>query len=224
MLLNPPHIVFVDDLEFTLGTLKKNIIHYDFNKIIKFLHAKGKSDFGQHFKIYKQDLDILFKLCSYMVADDNTCSKLGLNTKKGLLLSGPVGCGKTSLMRLLRYLTPHKRIYKIIPCRNTVFSFNHLGYKTIEDYGNEGFFCFDDLGVEPTGRHYGKDCNVMGEILLSRYDRLCHPERSRRVLTHCTTNLNAQEIEQRYGNRVRSRMRQMFNLVSFHESSRDKRN
>ena len=38
-----------------------------------------------------------------------------------------------------------------------------------------------------------------------------------------TTNLNAQELEERYGNRVRSRMRQMFNLISFDSGSKDKR-
>ena len=86
--------------------------------------------------------------------------------------------------------------------------------------------CFDDLGVETTGRHFGKDCNGMGEILLSRCDlfvRTCNPERSRGVKTHATTNLNAQELEERYGNRVRSRMRQMFNLISFDAKSVDKR-
>lgn len=123
-------------------------------------------------------------------------------------------------MKLLRHIVPHQKSYKIIPCRNAVFSFNHIGYKTIEDYGNEKFFCFDDLGVEPSGRHYGKDCNVMGEILLSRYDLFL----KNKIKTHCTTNLNAQELESRYGNRVRSRMRQLFNLVAFDKESKDKRN
>lgn len=214
-----PHIVLVDGYEFELGTLTGNAIRYDFDKIIKFLDAKGKSEFGSHFKIYEDDLPILHKLSCYIIEDEKSCTKMGIDIKKGLLLSGPVGCGKTSLMKLLRHITPHKRAYEIIPCRNTVFSFNHLGYKTIEDYGNERFYCFDDLGVEPTGRHYGQNCNVMGEILLSRYDLFIKSK----LKTHCTTNLNAQELEDRYGNRVRSRMRQLFNLVGFEESSVDKR-
>jgi len=77
--------------------------------------------------------------------------------------------------------------------------------------------------VEPTGRHFGQDCNVMGEILLSRYQDNGHTERKRRILTHATTNLNAQELEERYGNRVRSRMRAMFNLLAFDQSAKDKR-
>ncbi|WP_317047333.1 P-loop NTPase family protein [Lutibacter citreus] len=148
---------------------------------------------------------------------------MGIDTNKGLLLSGPVGRGKTSLMKLLMHLAPHKTNYEIIPTRNIVFNFNASGFDVIENYNQNINYCFDDLGVEPTGSHYAKECNVMGEILLSRYDLFCHPEQQRRICTHITTNLNAQEIEKRYGNRVRSRMRAMFNLISFDENSRDKR-
>lgn len=49
------------------------------------------------------------------------------------------------------------------------------------------FFCPDDLGVEPTGRYFGKDCNVIEEVLLSRYDLFL----TRQIRTHATTNLNA---------------------------------
>ena len=47
--------------------------------------------------------------------------------------------------------------------------------------------------------------------------RAGHLERSReaRNLIHVTTNLNAHEFEDRYSNRVRSRMRELFNLIAF---------
>jgi hypothetical protein len=122
-------------------------------------------------------------------------------------------------MKLLRHIVPHQKSYELIPARNITFAFNNIGYKTIQEYGNSNFYCFDDLGVETTGRHFGKDCNVMGEILLSRYDLFLQ----RKIRTHATTNLNAQELEERYGNRVRSRMRQLFNLIAFDRESKDKR-
>lgn len=214
-----PHIIYERGIVFELGKLKGNQILYEFDKILEYLNNKGKHLFGKNFKIHDEDLDIIYKLCLYFIQDKENCKKLDIDIDKGILLTGPVGCGKTSLMKLLRHIVPHQKSYKIIPCRNTVFSFNHIGYKTIEDYGNEKFFCFDDLGVEPSGKHYGKDCNVMGEILLSRYDLFL----KNKIKTHCTTNLNAQELESRYGNRVRSRMRQLFNLVAFPKESVDKR-
>ena len=59
----------------------------------------------------------------------------------------------------------------------------------------------------------------MGEILLSRYELFL----KRKIRTHTTTNLNAQELESRYGIRVRSRMRELFNLIAFDKESLDKR-
>ena len=59
----------------------------------------------------------------------------------------------------------------------------------------------------------------MGEILLSRHDLFI----KHKIKTFITTNLNAQELEERYGNRVRSRMRQLFNLIAFEKDVSDKR-
>tara|TARA_R110002049_G_scaffold133066_1_gene292470 strand:+ start:414 stop:1076 length:663 start_codon:yes stop_codon:yes gene_type:complete len=214
-----PHIIIEGSVQYTLGELKNNHILYDFDKMLIYLNAKGKLLFGKKFKIFEEDREILFKLCNYYIKDEINCKKLGIDIYKGILLSGPVGCGKTSLMKLLRHIVPHQKPYEVIPTRNITFAFNNLGYKTIEDYGDKRFYCFDDLGVEPTGRHFGKDCNVLGEILLSRYDLFLN----HKILTHATTNLNAQELEERYGNRVRSRMRQLFNLVAFDKGAGDKR-
>lgn len=214
-----PHIIYEANSHYELGKLKGNQILYDFDKILVYLDAKGKLLFGDKFKIYKEDRNILYKLCNYQIRDYHTCKKLDIDLKKGILLSGPVGCGKTSLMKLIRYITPHYQAYEMIPTRNVTFAFNHIGYATIEQYGDSRFYCFDDLGVEPTGRFFGKDCNVMGEVLLSRYELFIN----HRIKTHGTTNLNAQELEERYGNRVRSRMREMFNLIGFDKNSKDKR-
>lgn len=206
-------------VEYTLGTFDGKSVVYNFPKILIYLNAKGKLLFGKDFKIYDDDHKIILKLCNYFVKDIEKCAKEGIDPDKGILLTGPVGCGKTSLMRLLRHIVPLQRPYQVIPSRNIVFSFNHIGYKTIEDFGDRQFFCFDDLGVEPIGRYFGKDCNVMGEILLSRYELFLETK----IKTHATTNLSAIELEDMYGNRVRSRMRKLFNLVAFDKNSHDKR-
>jgi len=219
MIIQKPHIITEGSMQYVLGTLVGTQISYDFGKILIYLNAKGKLLFGKKFQIYDEDKEVLYKICNYYIKDKANCKKFNIDINKGILLSGPVGCGKTSLMKLIRHMVPHQKSYDVIPCRNIAFAFNNIGYKIIEDYGDQRFYCFDDLGVEPTGRHFGKDCNVLGEILLSRYDLFLN----HKILTHATTNLNAEELEDRYGNRVRSRMRQLFNLIAFDSKTRDKR-
>ncbi|MBA6153086.1 P-loop NTPase family protein [Gelidibacter maritimus] len=217
---NPSKII-ENDVEYSLGTFDGKTVIYDFDLILTYLSVKGKLLFGDHFKIYEEDLEIISKLCHYFIKDRTYCKKMDIDPTKGILLSGPVGCGKTTLMRLLRHIVPLQRPYEVIPCRNIVFSFNHLGFKTIEDYGNSKSFCFDDLGIEPAGRFYGKDLNVMGEVLLSRYE--LYLDSNKRIKTYATTNLGADELEEHYGHRVRSRMRELFNLMAFDERAIDKR-
>ncbi|MEQ8419320.1 MAG: ATPase [Arenibacter algicola] len=214
-----PYVIHEGNKQYELGQFQGSQICYDFDKILVYLAAKGKLMFGKKFRIFEEDHEILYKLCNYFIKDELNCKKLGLDLGKGILLSGPVGCGKTCLMRLLRHLAPHERPYEVIPARNITFAFNNIGFKIVEDFGDSKFYCFDDLGVEPTGKFFGKDCNVMGEVLLSRFELLIKYN----IRTHATTNLNAQELEERYGSRVRSRMRQLFNLIAFKEDSLDKR-
>ena len=217
-MLNPCKLK-VGSQEFQVAELKNNQLIYEFPMILRFLEYQGKHLFGKKFKLYEDDYSLIYKLANYFIQDIKICETLELDLKKGILLSGPIGCGKTSLMKLMRYLVPHRPQYEIIPSRNVVFAFNHVGYKIIEDYGDKKSYCFDDLGVEPTGRHFAADCNVMGELLISRYELF----QKTGLITHLTTNLAATEIEKRYGDRVRSRMRELFNLVAFDKESIDKR-
>lgn len=124
----------------------------------------------------------------------------------------------------------HKTNCEIIPTRNIVFNFNASGFEVLEKYNQTRNYCFDDLELEPTGCHYTKECNVMGEILLSCYDLFAHINQSLSLSqghshskTDITTNLNAEEIDKQYGSRVRIRLRAMFNLISFNQNSKDKR-
>lgn len=202
----------------------------NYQKTTHWLESKGKQLFGNHFKIYEEDRTIIYKLIAYFTKDQKMANRGGVNLEKGILLSGPIGCGKTSLMYLFKYIAPEGNKYYVKSCREVSFEFIKEGYEVITRYSKPrlhqkraGTICFDDLGTESNLKYFGNECNVMGEILLSRYDSFCHLQQSRRVITHLTTNLSASEIEQLYGNRIRSRLRESFNLVAFSNNSRDKR-
>ena len=197
-----------------------------FKWCISFLEKRGKELYGDKFRISEDDHEIIFKLIVYFVGDILNSEKLGIELQKGILLTGPIGCGKTSLMNLMRFVPPPERNHIIKPCRDVSFEFIQEGYEVIWRYSRMSFnsshpkiYCFDDLGTEQSLKYFGNECNVMSEILLSRYDLFF----SQKMITHVTTNLSATEIEEYYGNRVRSRMREAFNLLPFSKNSQDKR-
>jgi energy-coupling factor transporter ATP-binding protein EcfA2 len=199
---------------------------YDFNNCLLFINHQGKIRYGQSFKICQEDIPIIYKLIIYMIKDQKIADKLQIKLDKGILLSGPIGCGKTSIMQLLKPFSNHYTDYKIKTCREISFEFAKHGYEALNPYTHKSNnqirlpgFCFDDLGAEQQIKHFGNDCNVMAEILITRYEHYIE----NKSITHITTNLSATEIEKLYGNRLRSRMRNMFNVISFESNSKDKR-
>jgi energy-coupling factor transporter ATP-binding protein EcfA2 len=200
--------------------------HYNYQEIILWLEKKGLELYGNHFKIQEIDYPIIFKLIAYFLKDEPTCFQYNIDLSKGILLSGPIGCGKTTLMNLMKYLTPNEHKFSVKPCRDISFEFIQDGYQIIHRYSTGKLYlseprtyCFDDLGTENNLKYFGNECNVMAEIVLSRYDLFI----SKKIITHITTNLSASEIETQYGNRVRSRLRAMLNLISYDKSTPDKR-
>ena len=194
------------------------------------MQKQGRIFFGDHFAVFSEDHELIFKLLVYAIGDTENTACHNLSLKKGILLTGPVGCGKTSLMSLIKGFFPKEKQYSLKSVREITFEFEREGFKVINRYSNLSFcnppfsqvnraFCFDDLGIEQPIKYFGNECNVMAEILLSRYDLFIQEG----VLTHITTNLSASELESMYGSRVRSRMREMFNLVAFEKSAKDKR-
>jgi DNA replication protein DnaC len=162
---------------------------------------------------------LLFEGCNHFL-------QFNIDLDKGILLTGPIGCGKTSLMHLMKYLTPTEYKFFVKSCRDVSFEFIQEGYPILHKYSTGKLYpsqskalCFDDLGTENNLKYFGNECNVMGEILLSRYDLFV----AKKIPTHLTTNLSASEIERIYGNRVRSRLREMVNLIAFDKGASDKR-
>jgi len=192
------------------------------------LEGKGKVYYGEDFYLRETDAEVWMKLICWTMKDEKVAAATGICLDKGILLSGPIGVGKTSMMHLVRQLAGPARNYRMKSCRDVSFEFSGLGVNVIYKYTREsyvsypdlpGTICFDDLGLEMEVKDYGVSWNLMAEILLSRYDHFIHHG----MLTHVTTNLNSKEIEARYGKRLRSRMRQMFNVVAFSQGTADKR-
>ncbi|MDG5801039.1 ATPase [Marinilabiliaceae bacterium ANBcel2] len=201
-----------------------------YQKALNYLNEKGKQNYGKRFEIAEEDIPIITRLIAWFLRDEATAKERCIDLDKGIMLTGPVGCGKTALMNMMRFYTGNNYPHVIKPCRDIAFEFQKTGFEVIRTYAAISYhsttavpviktFCFDDLGTEQSLKHFGQECNIMAEIILSRYDHYIR----QRMATHFTTNLSADEIEKIYGSRVRSRLREMCNLIAFPKDAPDKR-
>lgn len=201
---------------------------YDYRQIVPYLIKSGEKFLGKNFHIPENERGIIFGILAWFLEDELVAKEMKIDLNKGILLTGPIGCGKTTLFKLMQKFPSKRKSFGIISTRQIVSEFMQSGYEVLEKYSRGNLnheirtprtYCFDDLGTETTSKYFGNDCNVMAEILLTRYDLYIE----KGIITHLTTNLTAGEIESIYGNRLRSRMREMFNLFGYDESSQDKR-
>ena len=132
----------------------------NYENIIIWLEKKGIELYGKDFKIHQNDYPIIYKLIAYFLKDEPTCFQYNIDLNKGILLSGPVGSGKTSLMNLMKILAPAGYKFYLKPCRDISFEFIQDGYEIIQKYSAGKLYpdpktvCFDDLGTENNLKYF----------------------------------------------------------------------
>lgn len=182
--------------------------------------------FDKPFELDDYSIPVL-EQCIYYFTDDE---RFQGDLNKGLFITGNPGCGKTSLMKILARINT-KQPFALKSCKDISNGYSDNGFPALEKYKNflpiakaqnYGFefagWCFDDLGFEETGKHYGNTIEVMTDIMEAIYNR-----EMMIGSIHITSNISGDEIEERYGNRIRSRMRQMFNMIDYDPKSPDRR-
>src|SRR6478672_2282715 len=107
----------------TLQQVKTIPSHFNYEDVITWVENKGKELYGNHFRILESDYSIIYRLIAYFLKDEETAIRYNLNLKKGILLSGPVGCGKTSLINIMKYLTPVAHKFSVKSCRDISLEF-----------------------------------------------------------------------------------------------------
>lgn len=193
--------------------------------------AKGKAMITD-FELDEKN-KFIFTGLSFYFAGHPDCSKYGLSLEKGNIMVGPIGCGKTTIMRCFEQNPTNCFIEvsarkiameysdKEIGGQNTIdrYSFVHQAIDKSKFWGQDKIGLFiDDIGTETNKKYFGNEMNVIENIILNRYDQI-----SLKSKTHITTNLDANALEDMYGKRVRSRIRERFNWITFDPSSEDRR-
>lgn len=134
---------------------------------------------------------------------------------KGLLILGTCGFGKTATLKAFQQIfkgISYKRFPKgfmIESCNNMAVNYKISGAESYLNHLKHGNWLYDDLGTEQKGKHYGSEEEVIQTVLEERYNLFV----DKGNLTHATSNLTLQEINERYKFRIASRIPEMFNVI-----------
>ena len=77
---------------------------YNYTEVWQWLQQKGNEMHGPKFQLQQEDKHNIYLMLCWFLQDDVAAPNLALDLDKGILLSGPVGCGKTTLMSLMRFI------------------------------------------------------------------------------------------------------------------------
>lgn len=128
--------------------------------------------------------------------------------KRGIYLGGGCGNGKSTIMSAF-YKCCRESGRRILSTSASKMVAWHLSDHSVFDLPHqEPIICIDDLGTESAEvMVYGNKMSVMSDFFEEAYKTRC--------FLFVTSNLGADEIEQRYGARVRDRFREMFYSLKF---------
>jgi len=202
-----------------------------------------KIDLYQEARIFKSELD---RLCEpgFIIEPEkrdlinsifawvwkyDAWNKIGLDYNKGLFLYGPIGTGKSTVLRGLQcYMNSIKRRYYSKDYRIGFFwksaselanSYAGHGQEKLLQWCDECNLLIDELGREPLpAKHYGTELNVIQFLLQLRYDR------RKENITHITSNLMLSDITPMYGDYISDRFIEMFNIIEWSGKSKRQQN
>jgi len=146
-----------------------------------------------------------------------------LDLTKAIGLIGKTGTGKTMTMYVfndfilideIKYRKGDDLIhlrFKMVSAIVIAGDYSQYGYDSLFKYSNYANLCIDDLGAENTNKkHFGDAANVIQELIEIRH--------SNGLLTHFTSNLKPDRINEIYGDRVYSRIMGNTNIITMNDN------
>lgn len=164
----------------------------------------SKNVFGKDLILNQYNKIFIKTICYFLSKDNRFETELGYSFNKGLLIRGICGIGKTYLLECLvdNELNPID-IFSMIHITDQIRKNGEFKIKARK------IIFLDDVGAEePTVTHYGSKISFFEDFIL-RYDLY---NKSFYNLIFSTNN-NFEELESKYGQRVRSRIKKMFNII-----------
>lgn len=174
------------------------------------------------FSVNDTNRELMNELFLYIIGESEM-----LDRNKGLWLYGPVGTGKSTILKIIQTYDRHSNgkdrtgFYPLggFPIESASFVANQYCRKGIDgilkyDGANGMALGLDEAGREPKVKYYGTEMDVIQYILQMRYDN------RRNCTTLVTTNLLPEDIHLVYGEYIADRVNEMFNVIEVGGKSR----
>lgn len=195
-------------LNETLNIRKSFVVRVSMDDAKKIWVAIGNRLTGGKYKIDEETKLIVLEILKWCLMDETFKGDL----QKGLWLSGAIGCGKTLTLKIFVEFMGYA--HKIVGQYSAIQIIELWKSKNSKERLFVSPIFIDDLGTEQTEiNNYGTKELPIYEIFNRRY-------LERKFLMFITTNLNPSRIEERYGDRVRDRIKEIFNIMPMIGSSR----
>lgn len=133
---------------------------------------------------------------------DKISEWLSNNHKKGLLIIGPPGVGKTVITMKVIPMILHIYYKRILSCFQSTELVNRKAYDDVIRYRN---IVIDDVGIEGVYNDFGNPHMVFSEVV----DNI----EKRGLLLIASSNFTIEEIKTKYGLRTFDRLRAHMDLV-----------
>lgn len=190
---------------------------------------EGKDYFrkgNRNFTVDDQNKDFLDLICRYFTQDPLFEKKCKGELRKGLLIYGPCGTGKSSIFDIVQIISKKYNLKNLwftnISLHDLVSRYSLEGEYLVEGY-RKGKVHFDDLGTEKMANSWGVKEKLMSRIIELRYNEF----KKKGTKTFITTNLTIKDLNRFYGsstdesrNRFADRLYEMFNFIPLDGSSR----
>lgn len=176
--------------------------------VFRLMKWTSQNEYGKPLIVNEYNRKLIAAICFFISGDARFETELGFSFKKGLLIRGISGLGKTYLVQCVQKneLNP----ILILSMVEIADEIKQEGEYRI-NLGSNKIIYLDDVGTEQaTVNHYGTKINFFKNFIEMVYLR--NEGRTFNKLMISTNNSFA-EIEEKYGFRVRSRMKDMFNVV-----------
>ena len=195
-------VAYMDNIQGDIFVPKRFPVNFgtEENALVRFLGCYGAivRSRGMEFQMDDSTLSKVEKVVKWIFS----------SKKRGLLLCGTLGNGKTTMLRTFKTLLGSKAVYYEAQALYDFYKTN----QTLPRIAMDEVLLIDDLGAEPsTYNEFGEKRYPLAELLLARYKQ--------NATTVIATNCSLSQIGELYGDRVHDRIKEMFVMIRYVEPS-----